>query len=310
MTDYRVKIRLLSPLGTPWQSDTVFGHLAWHVARKYGERAVQEFLEPFRQGSPPFVLSDGFPGDLLPRPLLPVPLSQARSPADYAAMRARRKSLFVSLEDFSALRSGAGGDWQPAPDPWVPWQIPHAAISRHTDTTTGLRDDEGGNFFLTDMEVLAQGDLLSLYLRADDEWADRVPQMLAELAPLGFGRDRSVGAGAFEVVEMQPYNGFGDLPGANGFVSLSSYCPAQHDPTRGRWRVRLKYGKLGEHAGGGYPFKRPLIQLEPGAVFLTNGPPRPYYGRAVAGVAPGFPEAIQCCYTLAVPAVLPPNLDQ
>jgi len=131
--------------------------------------------------------------------------------------------------------------------------------------------------------------------------------MLAERAPLGFGRDRSTGAGAYEVVDCQPWDGFGDLPGASGFVSLSSYCPAKDDPTAGRWRIRLKYGKLGENAGGGNPFKRPLLQLEPGAIFLTDKV-RPYYGRVVSDIAPGMPQAIQNCYTLAVPCVLPPDL--
>lgn len=310
MKDYRLQIRLLAPLGTPWQSDTVFGHLAWHMAHGYGESAVRDFLEPFRAGTPPFVLSDGFPGDLLPRPLLLVPVSRCASAVEYAAARVRRKSLFVSQDDFSALRKGTQVAWQPVPHPWVSFQIPHAAIHRHSETTTGPEGEESGNFFLTDVETLADGDSLCLYLRADDEWATKVPEMLAKIAPLGFGRDRSVGAGAFEVLQVQPYDGFGALPNANGFISLSSYCPARQDPTQGRWRVRLKYGKLGEHAGAGNPFKRPLVQLEPGAVFFTGGPPRPYYGRAIPNLAPGFPEAIQCCYTLAVPCVLPSELGE
>lgn len=315
--DYRIRIRLRSPVGTPWQSDTIFGHLAWHVAHGRAGMTIEDFLKPFREGRPPFVLSDGFPGDLLPRPLLPVLCARPSSIQDYAAAKRREKALFVTQEDFQKIRRGQVTDWQPVDDPWRRFEILHASINRITGTTTGPETQEeaaeaAGHLFPTRLlapegrggEVLP----LSLYLRAEDPWGELVPRMLAEISLVGYGRDKSTGTGAFEVLDVQPFDGFAPLSQANAFVSLSSYCPARHDPTRGRWKVRLKHGKLGENAGGGNPFKRPLIQFEPGAVFLTDGPPRPYYGRAVQGIAPAMPEALQCCFTLAVPCVIPPEL--
>lgn len=304
MRDYRITIRLLSQLGTPWQSDTVFGHLAWHVAHGASDMSIEDFLRPFCEGRPPFVLSDGFPGGLLPRPFLPVPTVAARTPAEYTAARTRQKALFVSCEDFDAIRCGDTSNWTPQPQPWTRFETPHASLNRFTEATVGPGGEaEGGNFFITDMLTPTTGDTVSIYLRADAEWAQRVLAMLEQMAPLGFGRDRSTGAGAYEVADCCPWDDFGPLDGANGFVSLSSYCPAENDPTAGRWRIRLKYGKLGENAGDGNPFKRPLMQLEPGAVFLTDDP-QPFYGRAVGDVAPAMPEAIQNCYTLAVPCVI------
>ena len=67
------------------------------------------------------------------------------------------------------------------------------------------------------------------------------------------------------------------------------------------WSVNVKLGKLGEAAGTGNPFKRPLIQIKPGAVFRTGGRPTPFYGRVVKDIAPGMPDAVQICFTLAVP---------
>lgn len=309
MRDYCIRIRLLSPLGTPWQSDTVFGHLAWHVARGRGGIAVDEFLAPFTQGCPPFVLSDGFPDDLLPRPFLPPSAQAPTTPREYADTKERQKALFVTRTDFAAIRRGDPSSWSPARDPWLRFEMLHAAISRTTNTTTAPGEEqEEGNLFPTALLTTAEGDVLSLYLRADEEWADWVLEMLDDMAPLGFGRDRSTGSGAFEVLASEPFDDFSPIPDANAFVSLSSYCPARDDPTTGRWRLRLKYGRLGENAGQGNPFKRPLVQFEPGAVFLTDGPPRPFYGRAVTGIAPAMPQAIQCCYALAVPCVVSPGL--
>ncbi|NPV46793.1 MAG: hypothetical protein HPY69_07535 [Armatimonadetes bacterium] len=314
MRDYRIRLRLTAPTGTPWQSDTVFGHLAWQVARgALPDVSLEDFLAAFRDGSPPFVLSDGFPGDLLPRPFLPVAAQAAASQEEYKQQRERRKSRFVTAEDFASIRQGNGTTWKGHDDPWERFEVPHASLNRVTETTTGPGGEaEGGAFFQTELMAIRDPglDYLSLYLRAEPPWAERVAELLEGLSLLGFGRDRSVGIGAFEVQDCQPWDGFSPLAEANGFVSLSSYCPAATDPTRGRWRVRLKYGKLGENAGGANPFKRPLIQFEPGAVFWTDGPPQPFYGRAVTGLAPGLPEAIQCCYTLAVPCVLPEDAFQ
>lgn len=304
MRDYRIRIRLLSALGTPWQSDTVFGHLAWQVALGGADLPIEEFLDPFREGRPPFVLSDGFPQDYLPRPLLPVSFEGDLTAEEYAANKARRKARFVTSDDFQAMRRGQSTAWEPVAEPWQTLEIPHAAINRRTETTGSGEEGEGGHFFTTPLRALSTGSIISVYLRAEEQWAQWVSEMLADMAPLGFGRDRSTGAGAYELIDTEPFEGFADLPGASGFVSLSSYVPAGGDPTEGYWRIRIKRGKLGEHGGGGNPFKRPLVQMEPGAVFHTDSSPQPYYGRAVAGLAPGMPEAIQCCYTLAVPIVL------
>jgi len=315
--DFRVRIRLLGPLGTPWQSDTLFGHICWQIARGATELEIDEFLEPFRRGEPLFILSDGFPGELLPRPLLPVDTSAARSPEAYAAARRRTKALYVGQDDFQALRRGDVTGWEPAEDPWVAFETPHAAIDRGTSSTAGGEAGEGGRFFLTPLQALgdveAHGDRISVYLRARAPWGERVPELLGRMAPLGFGRDRSVGAGAFEVLSVEPWEGFSCVPGANGFVSLSSLCPARDDPTVGRWRVRLKHGKLGEGAGEGNPFKRPLVQFEPGAVFLCRPDgreeaPRPFYGRVVPSIAPGMPGAVQGCHSISVPCRIPPEL--
>ena len=312
--DYCIRIRLLSPVGTPWQSDTIFGHLAWHVAYGWRGIGIQEFLRPFLEGQPPFVLSDAFPEGFLPRPFLPVRSKRPTQLKEYAEAKRREKATFVSLDDFEAIRRGHVDKWQPAPELWHRFDVLHASINRLTNTTTGPEGERAteGHLFSTRLSLPASTDSdspqvlpLCVYLRAGDPWGAWVPEMLQDMAPLGFGSDRSTGVGAYEVIGVEPFDGFGPLDGANGFISLSSYCPARTDPTRGRWKIRIKYGKLGENAGDGNPFKRPLIQFEPGAVFLTDGPPKPFYGRTVTGIAPRFPDAIQCCYTLAVPCILP-----
>ena len=305
-SDYRLRLRLLSPLGTPMQSDMLFGHLAWQAAWRGGDEGVAAFLKPFLAGEPPFVLSDAFPAGLLPRPQFSEPpsVSAAQDRREFAASKRRLKAPFVSADDFVRLLAGPA-DIAPMDSPWVFVETLHARIDRSTDTTT-----PGGQLFATQAQSLADGyDGVDVYVRALDGWRERIMDMFAELSRTGFGRDKSAGSGAFEVVSMDTFPCFSALNDANGFVSLSTYMPKADDPTEGRWRLRVKRGYLGEMAGDGNPWKRTMIQLEPGAVFQTGGAPKPWYGRMVRDIAPGMPRdeehgkpgAVQCGLTLAVP---------
>jgi CRISPR-associated protein Csm4 len=284
------------------QSDTLFGHLAWHVARRDGPEAVAEFLMPFLDGDPPFILSDAFPAGLLPRPLLPFTGRAAEGGRDaYAEAKRRGKAPFIRAKDFPAVAAGTETAPEPVSSPWMTLETPHASIDRNTWTTT-----PGGQFFLTEAETLANGfDSVDVYIRAVEGWANRVTQLLRDMAPSGFGRDKSVGYGAYEVTDLKPIHDFGQVDKPDSFISLSTFMPAAADPIDGRWRIRVKRGYLGEMAGEGNPFKRPLIQFEPGAAFRAPQGLAPFYGRMVAGVAPGMPEAVQCGYTLSAPCRWP-----
>lgn len=68
---YRIKLKLTSAFLTPWASDTIMGQLCWVLEERFGGTFLDELITYFEEGIPPFVISAGFPGDLLPRPLLP-----------------------------------------------------------------------------------------------------------------------------------------------------------------------------------------------------------------------------------------------
>ena len=299
---YRLTIRLKSPFGTPWQADTIMGHLAWLVAHQEGKEGVKNFLDPFLEGNPPFVLSDGFPTGLLPRPLGQREKLEVKDLDSYASRKMRRKAEFLTLSDFGAIRLGEKIEIKPVPSPWIGIEMLHAAISRETGTT-----GEGGNLFTTESWALRQDlweknhALLSIYVNCLDGWIEKIERMFTYLSSVGFGKDKSVGLGHFELLRKEKWESFSVFREANGFISLSSFVPGINDPTDGRWAINIKYGKLGENAGNGNPFKRPLLQIRPGSVFYTGENPKPFYGQVVEGIAPSFPEAVQICYCLAVP---------
>ena len=303
---FRLSFRLRSLLGTPWQADTLTGSLAWLVAFREGEKGIGDFLALFIAGKPPFVLSDGFPEGLLPRPLKEKEASLANDLAAYAREKKLRKSEYLRVAQFEALRCGKPISIDPVPSPWENVETLHAAISRTTGTTSG----EAGTLFATEsLGVRSEGEgryapNFDIYAICLQGWSGKLESLFRDLARVGFGRDKSVGLGQFDFAGMGHWEGFNHFDGANGFINLSTFVPAADDPTDGKWALSIKYGKLGENAGGGNPFKTPLLQIKPGGVFKTGAKPKPFYGRVVQGLAPGFPSALQICYGLAVPCKL------
>ena len=61
-----------------------------------------------------------------------------------------------------------------------------------------------------------------------------------------------------------------DVPGPDGFVSLSTFQPSSTDPVDGYWRSSVKYGRLAPEFHDAAVFKRPQVMLEPGACFRTG----------------------------------------
>jgi CRISPR-associated protein Csm4 len=296
---YRIRLRQLSPSRTPWQSDTLFGQLCWQVALHDGDGAVGGFIGRFRN-DPPFVLSDAFPAGLLPRPLLPwLGRGEAENTAEYAKLKKLRKARFLTVKQFKQVRFGEAPEGDPPIGTWVSHQTLHAAMDRQTFTTGGE-----GQLYQTQGTLAAHDEEnighLDLYARATDTGIEELLELMRLLAMVGHGKDKSVGSGHFELLEHEMLEGWDELPGADGFVSLSSFVPAAEDPTDGYWRIRVKYGKVGEHLGAENPFKRPLIQFEPGAVFKTEVI-RPWYGRIVEDLSPEIPGVVQGCQTVAIP---------
>jgi len=296
--DYRITIKPSGSIGTPWQSDTVFGHLIWLVAMQEGNKAVKNLLKPFLDSDPPFILSDGFPGDCMPSPLFDSDniASVVQSLEDYARYKKNKNSRFITADSFhrirkeNIIRSGFINE------PYTTVETIHASLNRNTNST----GDEG-QLFSTHDTFLKSYDIISIYVRCKRGEDIRIRELFERLSLTGYGRDKSTGTGAFKVINMESFDEFDTFKGANGFISLSTLVPAEDDPTEGRWRLRVKRGFLGEQAGNGNPFKRPLIQFEPGAVFKTVSTPNPWYGRMITDIAPGMSKAVQNCMTLAVP---------
>src|SRR3989304_1360827 len=131
MNWYRLRLNLRGPTGTPWQADTIFGHLCWALRHRRGEVALREFLGYFWEGQPLFLLSDGFAGGLLPLPV-GTGLGQGEGIEGLRQARAARKLRSVGREDF--LRAVRGESFVPAP---VELQEPRVTLKNQISRLTG-----------------------------------------------------------------------------------------------------------------------------------------------------------------------------
>jgi len=79
MTSWRLRIRPRSQWATPFRADSLFGAICWRWSELFPE-TFPDMLASFHDGNPSFILSDGFPGDLLPLPLHAATPARERKP--------------------------------------------------------------------------------------------------------------------------------------------------------------------------------------------------------------------------------------
>lgn len=276
----RLRLRPRSPWRTPWQADTLTGALCTAAARVYGADFLRDrLIAPMLAGAPPFVLSDTFPGDLLPLPiaarLAPVPQDQTKSV---------KRAKWAACTDFLSL---VAGDTQHVP--WDRLLSDEAVFSTETRRHNTLARDsdmsleEGGLFSRADIHLQAGIDHLTLHFRAEDEQAtDLLFDLLHELALTGFGADTATGRGQFDLLGEPDFVPELDAqpPSGNALVCLSTFQPAPSDPVDGFWEVFPKFGKLGPDLGLTDVRKKTLMMFRPGACFRAD-PGTPILGRAL-----------------------------
>jgi CRISPR-associated protein Csm4 len=80
MQHFKINMKLLSSIMTPFHSDTLWGHICWALRYTQGEEELLDFLECYDNGEPPLVISSAFPKGYLPFPVLePMVKTQQRA---------------------------------------------------------------------------------------------------------------------------------------------------------------------------------------------------------------------------------------
>ncbi len=115
MKSYKISIRLVSSVITPFHSDTLWGHICWALRYCYSEMKLIDFLNSYNNGTPPLIISNAFPKGYLPYPVL-LPIKKLKvseltrkfwGPEDFAvavnALKKLRETAYVPKELIKSL---------------------------------------------------------------------------------------------------------------------------------------------------------------------------------------------------------------
>jgi CRISPR-associated protein Csm4 len=295
--DYTIKTILKSPIITPLQADTIFGHICWAIRflKWDNEDKLGCFLAQYdNRDFPPLLLSNGFPLGYLPKPILP-PVTQEELEKfliienrieNSFKIKTIKKAEFIQKRDFVFLQEEKitpfklfeimFKNFKNIMDQKNKLQdvvIQHNTINRiEGKVSMGLYAHEETFYDFYDRDNCSFEIYLKTYFFSHKE----IERLFAFIREQGFGKDKSTGKGFFDFEIIEGI----DLPEAkeaNAFMTLSSYIPSENDPTNGNYNLLLKYGKLGGlYSKGisevnGNPFKVPLIMFSAGSVFYDDG---------------------------------------
>jgi len=291
---YTIELSLQTPLITPLQSDTIFGHICWAIRYLQWEQQdkLPEILNNFKEMEPPpLLVSNGFPKGFLPKPII-APVNQKvidklfgheeRIKSSFRIKEIKNSTLipkqrFLHLQKetitperlFEEMKA-CYKDLEILSEKTQSMVVQHNTIDRikgrvkngglYSQEETFFEESFGNHIIYLKTNCFAKEDLLRIF---------------TFISKSGFGRDKSTGKGSFtfnihEGIDLL------EAQNPNAFMTLSSYIPTENDPTKGYYNIVHKFGKLGGiYAKGvsevnGNPFKVPLIMFSAGSVFYDE----------------------------------------
>ncbi len=288
---------------SPWShwptSDLLMGHLAWAYRDCYGDEHMESWLHQFVAGEPPFVVSDAWPAGTLPRPT-GFPRRVRTTPAmDKAAIIAafqRRKQFkrqrLIAASDFWRFIVGdtTGEDFRLQEEPRSVETL-HTGVDRQTG---GAFE---GSFFAREGQWSAEP--VQIYVWTD---APQLTEMLARVvAYQGIGGELSRGYGQVDWTGWEPWT-VPLVTGPTAEIWLGHGVPAIDASPGLAYRLHTKYGRVwGTHYPS--PWKTPILQVQPGAVWPLLRPWKGWTGRTLTDVALA-PQVVDFGLTVTVPASL------
>ncbi|AEE15337.1 hypothetical protein Thena_1730 [Thermodesulfobium narugense DSM 14796] len=282
MNLFKISIRPTSFFHTPLRSDIIWGHICWAIFRLKEELELKDFLDKYKKGNFPIVVSDVFPEGYLPAPKYPGIIryfSETKVDIDLKELK-KAKYIPVSIyeklkESFEAFLEGLkiyfSNDEDKISSCFLNFDEWHCSINR----LTGIVEE--GMLFSKECMVAREEVKPIVYVKTlfDKSYIEEIFKFIGEN---GYGADASVGRGRFEfdisdatLPESKKPNSFIAL--SHGFESLSEFKRCFYD-------VEVKFGKVGNNISKN-PFKRPVVNFKPGSLFILkeNSEPKAAYGR-------------------------------
>jgi len=223
-------------------SDTLFSAFCHNYLLLYGSKKLENLLEKFTQGNPPFKISSAFPwwDDKF---FFPIPLNQIPKEKEL------KKITFIEKDGFEKLLLGQpleeiAKNFQTIPTqkekskPWETVNVPRIGLSR-------LTNHPGENYFHFG-EVIYQENsgLFFLIDFKDENFEKEFKATMNLMSQEGIGGDRTVGKGLFKIPEFLDLE-FNLPQTLDATITLSLYSPTKEEIPE----IRKGYYEIKERSG-------------------------------------------------------------
>lgn len=302
---YKVFIKPKSSSLTPFESDTLFGHICWVIRYIEGEDYLRLFLEEIENGGI-FLISSGFPGGYLPKPVLPSTLKKDEqgSIQDHERTKKIKKVIFISEKVFEQHKNSGFNNEEDIynylddknfclteDDVYNFQTVIKNTINRNSFTTI--------DHLLFSHKEIYYNKRLQIFYRSNFIGIEEFIRYLKYVGEEGFGKRASTGKGHFEV-EGYEETILPEADSPNAFMSLSNYVPFEGEPREGWYEVFTKWGKVGrEFSMIKCPFKKPILMFKPGSIFKIQGELKQSYGGLIKNVSNAWQDV--CQYVIGFP---------
>ncbi len=292
---YLWKIKPLSSYMTPWQSDTIYGHLLYGAGLLYDESFVTSLIKEFEE-YPPFIVSDGFVGNKLP--MINKGNLKRNETEEFCKtykkdaieiikeLKEINKIKFISLDEFNKFRTENYNKKSFVHDKLLETlkeknnknqqstPVMHNVINRISGST-----QDNSLFHLKETYI---NEDIYIYIKVREDFdLEILKKLLSFMENNGFGKKTSSGKGNFKTVSFERFDGFTTIENPNAFVTLSNYIPKEFDYEEVISSSHIiKRGKV--YGDTAFPFKKPFACFTQGSLFKMSENKK--YGKVLKGI--------------------------
>ena len=307
MDDFILKIKLISPLITPLDADTIFGHICWSLRYIKGNKFVESFLKEF-ESSPKFLVSNGFPENFISVPVLPeidyddmLKMLEDKKVIDLFNLKGGKnknniltlaekvkyfkKTEILPLEVFLKIADNLNEkslflemalfetnkiklDETVFSFKSEVMEVMHNSINRMNTSVS-----DSGRLYSQNETFYNSEMIFDIFFKIfDSEYIPVINEAMEFICINGYGKDKSVGKGSFKIEKALEKTEIFNRPG-DFFMSLSPFIP-DSKCTPVFYKIKTKFGKVfndtGEYGKNFNPFKKPAVMLDSGSIFKAE----------------------------------------
>lgn len=304
---YCWKIKTISPYLTPWQSDTIYGHIFWAISLLEGEEEVSKIIKDFEDKNPPFIISNGlvensFPllqKDNIEREFTNECMKYFKENRIFKVVQKLKKInkiSSVSLEEFNSLRASLSNKdfiknilWQRVSKDENKDNIKNVEISMtqtYHNIINRLSGSTGENGIFVQKEYISEKNIC-IYIKIREDYPlEKLDKYLKWIEENGYGKKVSSGKGQIKRISFDKFDKFVEIKDANAFVVLSNYIPAEDDYKKvHHLEILTKIPKLAsDYTDNSVIFKKTFSCFTVGSIFKTNNPEKEVVGKVLRDI--------------------------